>query len=44
MRDRTLKVTPGHESNEGEDLGAIHWIRFRVEIEFPAAPPSHPKP
>jgi hypothetical protein len=38
------KITPGHESGAANDLGAIHWIKFRVEIKFPAGPPPHPKP
>jgi hypothetical protein len=38
------KITPGHDSGKAEDLGAIHWIKFKVEIKFPAAPPPHPKP
>lgn len=38
------KITPGHESGDANDLGAIHWIKFRVEIKFPAGPPPHPKP
>lgn len=38
------KLTPGHDSDTGGDLGAIHWIKFKVEIKFPAEPPPHPKP
>ena len=38
------KITPGHKSGSMQDLGAIHWIKFRVEIQFPAAPPPHLKP
>ena len=38
------KITPGNKSGSAEDLGAIHWIKFKVEIKFPAAPPLHPKP
>jgi hypothetical protein len=34
------KITPGHDSSDGEGLGAIHWIKFKVEIKFPASPPS----
>jgi hypothetical protein len=30
------KITPGHTA---EDLGTIHWIKFKVEIKFPAEPP-----
>lgn len=33
------KITPGHDSATGQDLGAIHWIKFKVEIKFPAIPP-----
>jgi len=38
------KITPGHDSGTGEGLGAIHWIKFKVEIRFPATSPPHPKP
>jgi len=38
------KITPGHDSGTGEGLGAIHWIKFKVEIKFPAAPQPRPKP
>ncbi len=38
------KITPGQKSDTAKDLGAIHWIKFKVEIEFPATPPLHPKP
>ena len=38
------KITPGHDSGTGQGLGVIHWINFKVEIKFPAAPPPHPKP
>jgi hypothetical protein len=38
------KITPGHDSGPAQDLGAIHWIKFKVEIEFPAAAPPHAKP
>jgi len=41
------KITPGHKSGADEDLGAIHWIKFKVEIKFPAGPSTvsatHPK-
>jgi hypothetical protein len=39
-----FKITPGHKPGTAEDLGAIHWIKFKVEIKFPAGPPQHPKP
>jgi hypothetical protein len=38
------KVTPGHDGGTGKDLGEIRWIKFKVEIKFPAGPPQHPKP
>jgi hypothetical protein len=38
------KITPGHNSGTAEDLGAIHWIKFKVEIKFPAGLPRHSKP
>jgi hypothetical protein len=38
------KITPGRDTGKPEDLGAIHWIKFKVEIKFPAPPPAHPKP
>jgi hypothetical protein len=38
-----FKIAPGHKSGAAEDLGAIHWIKFKVEIKFPAGPPQHPK-
>ncbi len=37
------KITPGHTSDRAEDLGAIHWIKFKVEVKFPAERPRHPK-
>ena len=37
------KITPAHPSGDGGDLGAIRWIKFKVEIKFPLPPPSHPK-
>jgi hypothetical protein len=37
------KITPGHKSGTAKDLGAIHWIKIKVEIEFPPGPPIHPK-
>ena len=33
------KITPGHDSDNAKDLEAIHWIKFKVGIKFPAAPP-----
>jgi hypothetical protein len=38
------KITPGHTTGTGQDLGAIHWIKFKVEITFPAPDPRQPKP
>jgi hypothetical protein len=38
------KITPGHDSGTAEDFGAIHWIKFKVEIKFPTGPPQHSKP
>jgi hypothetical protein len=38
------KITPGHDSATAQDVGSIHWIKFKVEIKFPAALPLHPKP
>lgn len=38
------KITPGHGSGTTEDLGAIHWMKFKVEIKFPAGPPHRHKP
>lgn len=39
-----FKITPGHGSATAEDLGAIHWIKFKVEITFPAGPSHRGKP
>ena len=39
-----FKITPGHKSDTAEDLGAIHWIKFKVDIQFPAEPAQHPRP
>jgi hypothetical protein len=36
-------VTPGHNGGTGQALGAIHWIKFRVEINFPSPAPRQPK-
>ena len=38
------KVTPGRNTGTLKDLGAIHWIKFKVEIKFPVGPSQHPKP
>jgi hypothetical protein len=38
------KITPGRKTTNASDLGAIHWIKFKVEIKFPPGPPPHPKP
>jgi len=39
-----FKITPGHRSGTAEDFGAIHWIKFKVEIKFPTGPLQHPRP
>jgi hypothetical protein len=39
-----FKITPGRKSETAEDLGAIHGIKFKVEITLPATPPPQPKP
>lgn len=36
------KISPGHGTGAGKDLGAIHWIKFKVEIKFPSVPPNQP--
>ena len=38
------RITPGRESEKNDDLGAIHWIRFRVEIVFPPGSAAPKKP
>jgi hypothetical protein len=38
------RITPGHDGATGQELGAIHWIKFKVEIKFPAAAPQQSKP
>ena len=38
------RITPGKKTDDGSDLGAIHWIRFKVEITFPSGSPRHPRP
>jgi hypothetical protein len=37
------RITPGMETADGSNPGVIHWIRFKVEITFPARPPTSPK-
>jgi len=41
---KRYRITPGRKSGAGVDLGAIHWIRFKVEIKFPAGPSQQPGP
>ena len=36
------RITPGHKSAEGTELGAIHWIKFKVEIKFPKSFATQP--
>ena len=38
------RITPGHDGGTGQALGAIHWIKFKVEIKFPAAATRQSKP
>jgi len=38
------RITPGKETADGSNPGVIHWIKFKVEIEFPAGTPPPPKP
>jgi hypothetical protein len=38
------RITPGHEGGTGQELGAIHWIKFKVEIKFPVPSPQQSKP
>lgn len=38
------KITPGRKTTAGVDLGAIHWIKFKVEIKFPERPRPQSKP
>jgi hypothetical protein len=35
---KDYRITPGQKSDTGVDLGVIHWIKFKVEIKFPAGP------
>jgi hypothetical protein len=37
------RITPGGISPVGNEPGAIHWIRFKIQVEFPATPLRHPK-
>jgi len=38
------KISPGKKTPDNDDLGLIHWIKFRVEIKFPAKRPMNPSP
>ena len=38
------KVIPGYESGTADDLGAIRWIKFKVEIKISVATVTRPKP
>ncbi len=41
---KRFRITPGKKSEVGAELGAIHWIKFRVEIRFPEAATQRSKP
>ena len=41
---RRYRITPGRKSGAEVDLGAIHWIKFKVEIKFPAGPLQQARP
>lgn len=41
---KRYRITPGRKSEAGVELGAIHWIRFKVEIRFPAGAGQQTKP
>lgn len=38
------KYTPGEKSTDPAKIGAIHWIKFDVEINFPEGLPRNSKP
>jgi hypothetical protein len=38
------RITPGHDGGTGQELGAIHWIKFKVEIKFPPPAPRQSNP
>ncbi len=35
------RITPGRKSTAGVELGVIHWIKFKVQLEFPPSVSSH---
>ena len=37
------RITPGHDGGTARELGAIHWIKFKVEIKFPPPAPRQSK-
>lgn len=41
---KRYRITPGKKTEAGIDLGAIHWIKFEVEIKFPAGVTDQTKP
>ena len=41
---KRYRITPGRKSEAGVDLGAIHWIKFKVEIKIPAGAGQQTKP
>jgi len=41
---KRYRITPGRKAEAGADLGAIHWIEFKVEIRFPAGAGQQTKP
>ena len=41
---KRYRITPGKKTEAGTDLGAIHWIKFKVEIKFPARAGQKTKP
>ena len=38
------RITPGHDGGTCRELGAIHWIKFKVEIKFPPPAPRQSQP
>jgi hypothetical protein len=38
------RITPGRKTAASVDFGAIHWIKFKVEIKFPAGLPQESRP
>jgi hypothetical protein len=38
------RITPGRKTAASVDFGAIHWIKFKVEIKFPADAGQQTKP